>query len=96
MISSGAKFLRAYVRKIYIRKLTMYERWLVNVKVEPRSTSCINSSLFILPLFYLRDYHLRALSQKRVSGNQPLLSKFLYSKAWLHGYVAAQLGDTNL
>ena len=62
MISSGAKFLRAYVRKIYIRKLTMHERWLVNVKVEPRSTSCINSSLFILPLFYLRDYHLRALT----------------------------------
>ena len=35
-------------------------------------------------------------SQKRVSENQPLLSKFLYSKAWLHGYVAAQLGDANL
>ena len=35
-------------------------------------------------------------SQKRVSGNQPLLSKFLYSNAWLHGYVAAQLGDANL
>ena len=24
-------------------------------------------------------------NQKRVSGNQPLLSKFLYGKAWLHG-----------
>ena len=30
----------------------MHERSLVSVKVEPRSTSRLNSALFILPLFY--------------------------------------------
>ena len=39
----------------------MQERSLVSVKVEPRSTSRLSSALFILPLFYLRDYNLRAL-----------------------------------
>ena len=34
----------------------MYERSHVSVKVEPRST------LYILPLFCLRDYNLRALT----------------------------------
>ena len=33
----------------------MYERSLISVKGEPRSTSCLSSPLFILPLFYLRD-----------------------------------------
>ena len=40
----------------------MRERSLVSVKVEPRSTSRLSSALFILPLFYLRDYNLRALT----------------------------------
>ena len=40
----------------------MRERPLVSVKVEPRSTSRLSSALFILPLFYLRDYNLRALT----------------------------------
>ena len=40
----------------------MHERSLVSVKVEPRSTSRLSSALFILPLFYLRDYNLRALT----------------------------------
>ena len=31
-------------------------------KVEPRSTSRLSSALFILPLFYLLDYNLRALT----------------------------------
>ena len=35
---------------------------LVRVKLEPRSTSRLSSALFILPLFYLRDYNLRALT----------------------------------
>ena len=39
----------------------VYERSLVSVKVEPRSTSRLCSALFILPLFYLRDWNLRAL-----------------------------------
>ena len=46
--------VRAYVRKIYVCK-AMYERSLVSVKVEPLSTSRLSSTLFILPLFYLRD-----------------------------------------
>ena len=44
--------------------------------MEPCSTSRLISTLYILPLIYLRDYNLRALlnvrSQKPVSGNQPL------------------------
>ena len=40
----------------------MHERSLVSVKVEPRSTPRLSSALFILPLFYLRDYNLRALT----------------------------------
>ena len=33
----------------------MHERSLVNVKIESRSTSCLSSTLYILPLFYLRE-----------------------------------------
>ena len=50
----------------------------MSVKDKPRSTSRLISTLYILPLFYLRDQNFRALtcvnvrSQKRVSGNQPL------------------------
>ena len=40
----------------------MHERALVIVKVEPRSTSRLNSALFIFPLFYLRDSNLHALT----------------------------------
>ena len=40
----------------------MHERSLVSVKVEPRSTFCLSSALYILPLFYLRDWNLRALT----------------------------------
>ena len=40
----------------------MHERSLVSLKVEPRSTSRLRSALFTLPLFYLRDYDLRALT----------------------------------
>ena len=39
----------------------MHERSLVGVKVEPRSTSRLSSTRFILPLLYLPDYNLRAL-----------------------------------
>ena len=41
----------------------MYERSHVSVKVEPRSTSRLISTLYILPLFDLRDYNLRALTR---------------------------------
>ena len=40
----------------------MYERSKVSVKVEPRSTSRSIWTLFILPLFYLRDLSLLALT----------------------------------
>ena len=40
----------------------MYERSKVSVKVEPRSTSRSTSTLYILPLFYLRDQNLLALT----------------------------------
>ena len=45
----------AYVRKIYFRKWKRGNVWKVaciSVKVEPRSTSCLSSALFILPQFY--------------------------------------------
>ena len=41
----------------------MYERSHVSVKVAPRSTSRLISTLYILPLFDLRDYNLRALTR---------------------------------
>ena len=41
----------------------MYGRSHVSVKVEPRSTSRLISTLYILPLFDLRDYNLRALTR---------------------------------
>ena len=44
------------------KREAMHERSLVSVKVEPRSTSRFCSALFILPLFYLRDQNLRALT----------------------------------
>ena len=40
----------------------MHERSLVSVKVEPCSTSRLSSALFILPLFYLHDKNLGALT----------------------------------
>ena len=40
----------------------MYERSHVRAKVESRSTSRLISTIYILPLFYLRDYNLRALT----------------------------------
>ena len=39
----------------------MYVRSHVSVKVEPRSTSRLISTLFILSLFYLRDLNSRVL-----------------------------------
>ena len=40
----------------------MHERSLVSVKDKPRSTSRSISTLYILPLFYLRDQNFRALT----------------------------------
>ena len=39
----------------------MYERSHVSVKVQTRSTSLLIPTLYILPLFYLRDVNLGAL-----------------------------------
>ena len=52
----------------------MHERSLESVKFEPRLTSRLSSTLFILPLFYLLEKKFTCVnvrSQKRVSGNQP-------------------------
>ena len=55
--------MRACVKFTFADKIeAMHERWLVSVKVEPRSTSRLSSALFILPLFFSRDLNLRALS----------------------------------
>ena len=53
-------YVRTCVKFTFANKIeAMYERSLVSVEVEPRSTSCelpcLSSALFILPLFYLRD-----------------------------------------
>ena len=55
-------YVRSCVKFTFANKIeAMHERSLVSVKVEPRSTSRLRSAVFILPLFYLRDYNLRAL-----------------------------------
>ena len=55
-------YVRMCVKFMFANKIeAMHERSLVSVKIEPRSTSRLSSALFILPLFYLRDYNLRAL-----------------------------------
>ena len=54
--------MRSCVNFTFANKIeAMRERSLVSVKLEPRSTSRLRSAVFILPLFYLRDYNLRAL-----------------------------------
>ena len=56
-------YVRMCVKFTFANKIEeTRERSLVSVKVEPRSTSRLISALFILPLFYLRDYNLRALT----------------------------------
>lgn len=58
-----------FANKIHVE--AVHEWSLVRVKVEPHSTSCLSSALFILPLFYvIRIYVHYMHSQKRVSGNQ--------------------------
>ena len=54
---------RTCVKFTFANKIeVMHERLLVRVKVKPRLTSRLISALFILPLFYLRDLNLRALT----------------------------------
>ena len=56
-------YVRTCVKFTFANKIdAMYERSHVSVKVEPRSTSRLISTLYILPLFYLRDQNLRALT----------------------------------
>ena len=55
--------MRTSVKFTFTNRIeAMYERSKVSVKVEPRSTSRSISTLFILPLFYLRDLSLLALT----------------------------------
>ena len=56
-------YVRTCVKFTFANKIeAIHESCLVSVKVEPRLTSRLSSALFILPLFYLRDYNLRALT----------------------------------
>ena len=57
LISTVTYFLRAHGRKItFANKIeAVYVRSHENVKVKPRSTSHLISTLYILPLFCLRD-----------------------------------------
>ena len=56
-------YLRTCVKFTFANKMeAMHERSLVSVKVEPHLTSRLSSALFILPLFYLHDWNLRALT----------------------------------
>ena len=49
-------YVRTCVKFTFANKIeAIYEGSHVNVKVEPRSTSHLFSTLYILPLFYLRD-----------------------------------------
>ena len=70
----------------------MYKRTHASIKVESRSTSLLMSTIYILPLSYLRDLNLLVLTctaTKRVSGNQPLstVSKYLLLGLPLKIYV---------
>ena len=56
-------YLCTRVKLTFANKIeAMYERSHVSAKVESRSTSRLISTLYILPLFHLRDYNLRALT----------------------------------
>ena len=56
-------YVRMCVKFTFASKIeAKHERSRVRVKVEPRSTCRLNSALFILPLFYLCDENLRALT----------------------------------
>ena len=60
-------YVRTCVKFTLANKIeAMYERSHVSVKVEPRSTSCLISTLYILPLFYFSDYNFRALTSVNV------------------------------
>ena len=49
-------YVRTCVKFTFANKIeAIYERSHVNAKVEPRSTSHLFSTLYILPLFYLSD-----------------------------------------
>ena len=50
-------YVRTCVKFTFANKIeAMHERLLVSLKVEPRSTSCLSLTLYILHLFCLRDY----------------------------------------
>ena len=49
-------YARTSVKFTFANKIeAMHERSLVSVKFEPRLISRLSSTLFILPLFYLRE-----------------------------------------
>ena len=71
---SRSFYVRRCVNFTFANKIeAVYERSHASVKVEPRSTSHLISTLYMLPLFRLKLTCVNVRSQKRVSGNQPLL-----------------------
>ena len=55
-------YARVCIKFTFTNKIeAMYVRSHVSVKVEPRTTSRLISTLYILPLFYLRDLNSRVL-----------------------------------
>ena len=80
LISSAALFLRAAcVKFTFDNKIeAMHERSLVSIKVEPRSTSRLSSAFFIFFFLVILVMKIYVRTQKRVSGNQPLVSSSLH------------------
>ena len=70
-------YVRTCVKFRFANKIeAMYERSHVSAKVEPHSTSRLISTFYILPsilFIWLKFACVNVRSQKRVSGNQPLL-----------------------
>ena len=55
--------MRTRIKFVFAKKIeAMYERSHVSVKVESRSTSRLISTIYILPLSYLRDENLLGLT----------------------------------
>ena len=72
----------------------MHERSLVSVKVEPCSTSRLSSALFTLPLFYLHDKNLRALTC--VAKTRQWKSTFSSKICWSHGILKVKRAHIRL
>ena len=60
----------------------IHERLFVSVKVEPRSSSRSSSALLILPVFYLRDWILHALTWVAKNASVETNLKATFTRRW--------------